>query len=281
MAIEDELKQAELEAKRLEIRQREKELKSRQRLSLAGAAVVVTMLGGVSAVAFQGIGLWTALVDRGATAIRADKEFDFKGVELFITEHETIITCDWEANSRTVQLFNVLFAENVTNGIGEVVSYRRQECIAKSQNAAAQSAEAGGLDQEQIVERAEAARYEAVAAAVLSVEPLVSAAESERAREYTVFIQINSEGDREDARRLQRALIESGYRAPGIELVATAPSSYEIRYYHGDQESDAEQLDSVTTTALNLSEGVIRLASLDGRFGSLPRGTMEFWFPKR
>jgi hypothetical protein len=64
MSIDEDIKTAELELKRIEIAERKSALAARGRFDLAGAAVWVTMIGGLSAVLFQDIGLKTSSLQR-------------------------------------------------------------------------------------------------------------------------------------------------------------------------------------------------------------------------
>jgi hypothetical protein len=277
MAIEDELKQSELEAKRLEILRLQKELNSKKRLDLAGAAVLVTILGGLSAVVFQGIGLRTALSQQETAHITARSEFDFKGLELFLREQDHLFGCDPDEALRNLTLFKTLFSEQITSGFSGIISYRTQNCLARLQNAAV--LEAG--DTATLLEvraAADEARYSAAVQQSALLEPAAGSSESQ----HRVLIQIGSEADHAAASGLQAALVRAGYAAPGVELVAAAPFNYQVRYYYKDQAEDAQKLASFVTAELGLeASGGVRIIPLEGRYGSLPKGTMEFWFPNR
>jgi hypothetical protein len=66
-------------------------------------------------------------------------------------------------------------------------------------------------------------------------------------------------------------------------LVSSAPEKYEVRYYNKGEESDAGTLASIARSTLKLGSdpAAITISSLEGKFKSLPKDTMEFWFPRR
>jgi hypothetical protein len=213
MVIEDDIKAAELETRKLEILQRQKDLGEKRRFGLASAAVLVTILGGLAAVLFQGIGFLTSTQDKENAEIAAASDFDFKGLELFVKEQDHLITCDPDESARNLKLFNDLFSKRVTAGFSEVVAYRSQKCIAQSQNSGAAEAEAktkgAPLSTEEIAAAADVARY-AAAALQASLLDASTAANAPARQKYRVFIQINSEADRIDAAALQAALNSKG-----------------------------------------------------------------------
>lgn len=278
MSVEEDLKQAQLEAKQLEVEQRRKDLNAKPRLNLAGAAVLVTMLGGVSAVLFQGIGLLTAMNEKEAARAASRSEFDFKGLELFLKEQDRLFGCDPDESLRHLTLFQTLFSDQITDGFSGIIAYRTQICLAKSQNAAvAQASSTAGVLE--IGTAADNARYSAAA----QQSALLDSTAGSSLEQYRVFIQIGDDADRATAAGLQAALTAAGYAAPGVDQVDAAPFNYQVRYYYKDQVEDARKLASVIASELALegTGATIQLISLEGRFGSLPKETMEFWFPKR
>lgn len=90
-----------------------------------------------------------------------------------------------------------------------------------------------------------------------------------------VYIQIGSEERRDAAVLLTGKIIEAGYKAPGIELVASAGKlkSNEIRYFRESDENYARVLQGILKNQ-NI-EAVIRPAF---RFSNSTReGTIELW----
>lgn len=90
-----------------------------------------------------------------------------------------------------------------------------------------------------------------------------------------VYIQIGSEERRNTAIQLTGKIIEAGYKAPGIELVASAGKlpANEIRYFRESDENYARVLQGILKNQ-NI-EAVIRPAF---RFSSSTReGTIELW----
>jgi DNA-directed RNA polymerase beta subunit len=57
-----------------------------------------------------------------------------------------------------------------------------------------------------------------------------------------IYIQIKSEGQREQAKRLTAMLTDGGYLVPGIERVDQVPKAPEVRYFHPEQASEAERI---------------------------------------
>jgi hypothetical protein len=278
MGIEDDIKLAELELKKLEIKQKQQDLDAKVRFNLASAAVLVTLIGGISAVAFQWVGLNISENDKQKAEVTAKSAFDFKGLELFIKEQAHLITCDSDESRGNVRLFQVLFGETVTRGFNEIVAHRIQKCVTESANSAADKAKNASKTSDQINAAADAARY---AAAAQQASLLSSGIESVKTQ-YRVFIHINSVDDRAAAAALQAALIQKGYSAPGIENVSSAPDRYQVRFYYKEQEPDAKKLASVVESHLGLSSTSIQIPPpLELRYKSLPQKTMEIWFPRK
>jgi hypothetical protein len=278
MSVEDEIKIAELKLKQLEIQQKEHELTAKTRFDLTRAAVLVTVIGGMSAVLFQGVGALTSWNEKKKAEVTAKSDFDFKGLELFIKEQGNLITCDQDESNRNLRLFQSLFSETVTRGFNEIVAYRSQKCVTQSANSATDRAKSASKSEAQVNAAADAARY----AAVAQQAPLLSAGIEPGQARYRVFIHINSDTDRTAAATLQAALIKKGYSAPGIETVSTAPNRYQVRFYYKQQEPDAKTLALLAESVLGLGPSSIEIPpALERTFKSLPQGTLEFWFPRR
>ncbi len=202
MSVEDEIKIAELKLKQLEIQQKEHEITAKTRFDLTRAAVLVTVIGGMSAVLFQGVGALTAWNEKKKAEVTAKSDFDFKGLELFIKEQGNLITCDQDESNRNLRLFQSLFSETVTRGFNEIVAYRSQKCVTQSANSATDRAKSASKSEAQVNAAADAARY----AAVAQQAPLLSAGIEAGQARYRVFIHINSDTDRTAAATLQAAL---------------------------------------------------------------------------
>lgn len=103
-----------------------------------------------------------------------------------------------------------------------------------------------------------------------------------------IYLHIRDEADRADARRLQQALQQAGYRVPGIELVAP-PHGYgqNVRYYYEPQATETHTIAQLVTTNLR-QLGIAgwrgwtpREVSLAGAYDNLPRDRVEVWLPPR
>jgi hypothetical protein len=296
MSIEEDIKQAELHLKQLEIEQKQAELNSKSyRFGLSSAAVVITIVGGLSAIIFQALGIHqaniqaaTAEKDRGTALgvaqLQTQKDFDSKGVELFLRERERLITCDTEATTRNLKLFKGLFTEQITASFSEVVGYTNQTCATQAANAVAEKARRASKSEDQVKAAADSARYNTIEQRTATLGSLIAPVVSPQpsiARD-TVFIQINTEDDRPNARTLQAALIREGYSAPGIELASVAPSAYEVRYYYRVQQDEAAKLAAFAASVLRIDSASIKpVGPLESTYKSLPGKTMEFWFRRR
>jgi len=84
MSVEDDIKLAELKLKNLEIELKQRDLASKARFNLASTAVLVTVIGGFSAVLFQGVGALISWNGKKKAEVTAKSDFDFKGLELLI-----------------------------------------------------------------------------------------------------------------------------------------------------------------------------------------------------
>ena len=199
-------------------------------------------------------------------------------LELFVKEQDHLITCDAEESNRNIRLFQALFSARVTSSFNEIVTYRSQKCVTQSANSAANRAKNAAQSPEQISAAADVARYTAAA----QQSPLLAAATVSGPTPYRVVIHINSEADRAAAVALQGALVQKGFSAPGIELVSSAPNSYQVRYYYAGQLNDAKNVAVLATSQLGLTAGSIQIpAALENTYKALPKNTMEFWFPRR
>jgi hypothetical protein len=289
MSVEDDIKQAELDLKLLDIQQKQSELKKARHFDITRAAVVVTFIGSVAAVAFQTIGFYTSLnekakaeTEKQQAEIRAEAvrkaEFDFRGVELFLKEQSRLITCDRDESLRNLQPFQQLFTERVVNGFNEIAAYRGQKCVTDSENLATTKARNESKTEAQVRAAADAARY----AATAQQAPLLAAGIDPHSKGNRVFIHINSEADRPAAAGLQAELARRGYSVPGIERVSSAPDNYQVRYYYTEQQQDASALAAIAEAKFGLPAKAIELPEpLDKKYKSLPSRTMEFWFPRR
>lgn len=96
--------------------------------------------------------------------------------------------------------------------------------------------------------------------------------------DFTVYVQYAA-GDKSIASKAQNALIEQGYRVPGIEKVGKVPSRLQVRYYHPEQKSLAGQLAGELGKKLGLPAGPDN-AILVTSSQQLPKGILEVWLPR-
>jgi hypothetical protein len=94
-----------------------------------------------------------------------------------------------------------------------------------------------------------------------------------------VFIQYADPADRGPAAQLQGALQAGGYKAPGIERVASAPRTYQVRYYKQEQAGQARDLATTVQKTLGLSQPPDAVW-IGQKYPGLPAGVMEVWFPQ-
>jgi hypothetical protein len=97
-------------------------------------------------------------------------------------------------------------------------------------------------------------------------------------QDYTVYVQY-PDANQEKALSAQRTLQEFGYRVPGIDKVANAPSRLQVRYYRPEQKQDASKLATELGKAISLPAGPDN-AILVTSAKQLPSGIIEVWLPK-
>jgi hypothetical protein len=97
--------------------------------------------------------------------------------------------------------------------------------------------------------------------------------------DFTIYLQF-PEGGRDTAVRARGLLSNLGYRVPGIEQVAKAPSRIQVRYYRQEQRTYAGAL------AVELGKQLSLPASADNAIlvttsRELPSGILEVWLPSQ
>ncbi len=97
--------------------------------------------------------------------------------------------------------------------------------------------------------------------------------------DFTVYLQYST-GDRNFALTAQNALVELGYRVPGIEQVRKVPSRLQVRYYHLEQKTLAGELAGKIGIKLGLRAGPDN-AILVTSAKPLPGGILEVWLPRQ
>jgi hypothetical protein len=268
MSIDDELKAAELQSRKLEIAARQKELDAKpKRFDLSHAAVLVTVIGGLSAIAFQGLAAMSAETSKQTARAQAERDFDFKSLELLLTKKSDILFCeDPDRSARNIAMFKGLSAEMAT-AFQDYASSNSAKCVAQ-QTASAPAA------------NAEQTRYNAIA----QQSTLIAAAAglgggAKGNSQFQVWLQYPG-GDEQKAAavKVQQALQQAEYRAPGIEHVSTAPNRYEVRYYKDKDLQTATAIASVVQSALGLPQRPT-VRSLAATYKSLPDDIFEVWLP--
>ncbi len=244
---------------------REQFAAERKKGVLGNAAVMITIVGGVSAILFQAAGVVTAQINLETAKQQATNDWDFRGLELFVHDEDKLVSCDGAETAAEVSLFQSMFPR-LLDELKRVASAKAQACIAQQGDAAAAATKgpgaAGASDQ---------ARY----AALASFAPALSSAPSARP---TVYIQISDEAERPDAVRLQQALAAQGYAAPGVQRVATSPSEAQLRYYHDDQTSTDQANTAAAQIAAILHTPKPQVLVVPGHYSNLPYGIVEYWF---
>jgi hypothetical protein len=95
--------------------------------------------------------------------------------------------------------------------------------------------------------------------------------------DFTIYLQY-TDGDRVTAEKTQTLLAKLGYRVPGMEQVAKAPSRLQVRYYRPEQRDFAGALATQLGKDLNLpaspDNAIIVVSSKQ-----LPSGILEVWLP--
>ena len=89
--------------------------------------------------------------------------------------------------------------------------------------------------------------------------------------DYTIYIQYG-DGSNAAAAALADKLKANGFRVPGLDQVASAPSVPQVRYYRKGQDALA--------SALAAAIGANATTSFIGATRKLPDGIIEVWLPK-
>lgn len=274
----------ELRRREVEVQEQELELKRQQfqyeksKGPMGNVAVAVTVVAGIAAVLFQGVGAYGAHEEQVAATAnlksaekRAGKEFDLKGIELFVNTEDKVVGCDPTAVDAQVSLFTSLFPE-LMDRFRDAAASKAQHCAAVSGNAAA-SATGKGATPQAVAAAADKARYSTLSNFAPAVSQPSAGASSPLS---TVYIQIADASQRGQALALQQALIAAGYTCPGIQLVATAPRAPQLRIYRDDERSAASKLAGVIAATLHIPQPDVR--SLQSQYKNLPTGVVEYWF---
>jgi hypothetical protein len=231
--------------------------------------VIITVIAGISAIIFQGLGVWEARITRETEAARAARDFDFKVFELILTQRATLISCNPQSTEKNVSAINVVLSEQLKPALRNLVDGVVSSCVTAAQNSAPQSDSAKPAEQ--------TARYNTLAA---QSQVLTAVGQTDAAPRGRVFIQYQAASDRAWALQLQASLQTAGYKAPGIQAVRAAPAGYEVRFYKAGQQAAADQLAAKVQADLKLPAKP-QVHSLAGLYPGLPRGVMEVWFPAR
>lgn len=250
----------------------------RKKGPLANVAVSVTVIAAVAALGFQSLGFLAAREDRKAATERlktseqqAGRDFEYKGLELFVTGEDKIVECDPAATEAQVSLFSSLFPNSISR-FRTAASAKAQACATTRANAAATTASSVNASPQKIEAAADKARY----ATISSFAPSSTQAAT-KASLRTIYLQIADESQRGDALNLQFELTEKGYSCPGIQLVSAAPKLAQLRVYRSDELTAASAVTSIIGPVLHSSPPAA--ISIERTFKHLPPGVAEFWFP--
>jgi hypothetical protein len=280
MPNELELREREVRVQEQEQTLREKQFELDQRKGpWSNAAVSITAIAGVAAIIFQALNYGAAREDRttaayqlSAAKVQANRDWEFKGLQLFLSDEEKLVGCDPKATDAHVSLFGNFWPDLLAQ-FRTAAAARAQSCANAVANAAVTSAGSGTSSPQSGGNAADKARYQTIS----SFAPAVTQAGAP-GQIRTVYLQIASEGQRSQALTLQQALISQGYSVPGIERVAAAPSQAQLRIYRGDEQNAARSLAAVIANALHAPPPAIQ--SLQSTYANLPAGVVEFWFPQ-
>jgi hypothetical protein len=133
----------------------------------------------------------------------------------------------------------------------------------------------GANEQERLNSLAAVAGVQAVLAKARPSGEIKSAAF--KPSDFTIYLQY-SDGDQGTAEKTQTLLAKLGYRVPGMEQVAKAPSRLQVRYYRPEQRDFAGALATQLGEDLNLPaspDSAILVVSSK----QLPSGILEVWLP--
>lgn len=273
-----ELKRQQLLVERAKYQLEVAKFHGQQRDLLARLPIIVTMIGGISAVLFQFIGLGTSSNQRKAAAyelrakqIAEKSDHDIRALEFFTKNSNTLVRCGGKAASNAEVLLGL---GNYMTPEGRILLKSAldgalSECKSQPGTPSTKGAPA---NKEQ-----EAAKY----AETERLAPLfdASAALAEGTNQLpTIFIHYAAEADRDKAAALQGVLRGLNYSAPGIEKVSAAPKKLQIRFYKDKQRPQAQQLADKLRASLGVEP---MLRSLERDYPNLPSsgGVMEIWFP--
>lgn len=283
-ASEGELKRHAIMLDRLKFElEREKFLSQRSDL-LAKLPIIVTAIAGVSAILFQGAGLWTASLQRAAAAdelqakqVSQRADYDLKALDFLVKNSDGLIGCNSADGSDSAALQSLgEFMSEPGKRVLQAAIYRAvSKCAAASQKHASDEASASGRTP------APAELQEARYQEIVRQAPILSASAAlvpDGAQLPSVFIHYSSDADRDRATTVQAALKAKGYKAPGTERVSVAPRVLQVRFYKDDQRPAAERLAELLKAQLGTMP---ELRSLQHDYPKLPSGVMEIWFPAK
>jgi hypothetical protein len=233
--------------------------------------VVITVVAGASAIGFQGVGALQSWIDRDAARERADRDFDFKGLELLVTRKSDLLSCDSDVTLKNVDAFTLVLSSKVKPALQSLVDANGRSCAVQAQAASPTNTSGKAVDQ--------TAFYSAVAsqAGVLATTKALAPTGGTNQR---VFLQYAAPADQQRATSLQQALQRRGFNATGVEKVAAAPSQLEVRYYKDADRSGAGRVAAIVNSTLP-SAAPAKLVSLQRTYPNLPAGVIEIWLPSR
>jgi hypothetical protein len=235
--------------------------------------VVITAIAGASAILFQGLGTWGVAIERSAQAQRAERDFDFKGLELFINRRGELVSCNPEVMQKNLDAFTLVLSERVKPALDSLVEGGVRNCAADAQTLASTAAPAtvgSGTAQDQTAYYGALQRQAGVLAA--------TAASGSGNEGYRVFLQYQDPADLGRAASVRAKLQADRYSAPGIQRVSVAPSRHEVRYYRDEDAAAAAKVAKLVADTLKLGS-VPATVSLQKLYPNLPGRSIEVWFP--
>lgn len=231
-------------------------------------AVLITFIAGLAAITVQIASLFTSWINSRNEMSKTEYDQKFRGLELFIKNEDTIITCNINKTSRNLEIFQKLYPE-FSDQFSSIAREKAPECAAiKNNETVIPSASEKNNKQD-----AQAAFYKTLAQQT-SVIPQPSTSDPAHP---TIYLQISDESQRVDAQNLQMTLSALEYKIPGIQRVNAAPNVAQVRYYYSGQR-DVSKLVAKQIAHI-LSSPVPEVDPVPGKYGTLPTGVIEYWFP--
>lgn len=93
----------------------------------------------------------------------------------------------------------------------------------------------------------------------------------------TVYVQIRNDSQRQAASQIQKLLMDRSYKVPGIETLATGPSTTEVRYFRSNEAEQAQAIADLLLQQKIPNVTTKYIAGFENSKAIMP-GQYEIWF---